>query len=429
MLRSYSDTMNPGSVRGRLTRIPPLAVDIGLAVAVAVAQTIAVSVADSAGARPTDAFAYALGLTIAALVLVRRRWPVGVLVASWAAMQLYFGLEYPDTSAGVPLAVAMYTAAAAGHLGWALAATTWYVIGGFLFGAVLDPGPLVQDINEIVRDGALLAAVLLFGDAVRTRRALMAETQERLQRAEADREREAQERKAARLIQLQLLPEELRSPPGWRVSTFYQPAQEVGGDFYDFLELPDGQVALVVGDVTDKGIPAALVMATTLSILRVDEPRALTPGGVLVRANERLCHDVPDNMFVTCLYAVLDLASGELRLANAGHNLPYVASPGGVVELRATGMPLGLMPGMEYEEMGARLAPGESMLLYSDGLTEAHNAAGEMFGFPRLQKVVANSADGSALIDECLTELRRFTGQDWEQEDDITLVALQRTGS
>lgn len=139
-----------------------------------------------------------------------------------------------------------------------------------MFGALLHPGPLAPSLNEVVRDGALLIAVLLFGDAVRNRRALVVETQERLQRIEEDREREAQELKAARLIQLQLLPEQLPSPPGWRILTLYRPARAAGGDFYDFLELPDGQLALVVGDVTDKGIPAALVMATTLSILRAD---------------------------------------------------------------------------------------------------------------------------------------------------------------
>jgi serine phosphatase RsbU (regulator of sigma subunit) len=131
-------------------------------------------------------------------------------------------------------------------------------------------------------------------------------------------------------------------------------------------------------------------------------------------------------MFVTCLYAVLDPANGRLRYANAGHNLPYVATADGVTELRATGMPLGAMPDMTYEENEAYLAPGEIILLHSDGLVEAHNRAGEMFGFPRLQKIVENSRGSEHLIDECLTELREFVGSDWEQEDDITLVTLQR---
>jgi serine phosphatase RsbU (regulator of sigma subunit) len=131
-------------------------------------------------------------------------------------------------------------------------------------------------------------------------------------------------------------------------------------------------------------------------------------------------------MFVTCLYAVLDPVSGRLRYANAGHNLPYLATADGVTELRARGMPLGAMPGMIYEENETYLAPGDRILLHSDGLVEAHNPAGEMFGFPRLQKIVENGSGGEHLLDECLTKLKEFVGERWEQEDDITLVVLQR---
>jgi serine phosphatase RsbU (regulator of sigma subunit) len=280
-----------------------------------------------------------------------------------------------------------------------------------------------------VRDGALLVAVLLFGDAVRSHRALMAESADRLRRAEEDREREARELSAARVIQQQLLPKEMPSLPGWRIAAYYRPAREVGGDFYDFLELPDGQIAIVTGDVTDKGIPAALVMATTHTILRGDAPGLLSPGEVLERANDRLYPDIPANMFVTCLYAVLNPKSGRLRYANAGHNLPYVATVDGVTELRARGMPLGAMPDMTYEENEVYLSPGDCILLHSDGLVEAHNPAGEMFGFPWLHKVVENSSGSEHLIDECLSELREFAGSDWEQEDDITLVTVKHTTS
>ena len=269
------------------------------------------------------------------------------------------------------------------------------------------------------------AAIGLWATAFVRQVAAVAETSERLRRAEKDREREAQELSAARVIQQQLLPKELPSHPGWRLASYYQPARAVGGDFYDFLELPDGQLAIVTGDVTDKGIPAALVMTTTHSIFRGDAPGLVSPGAVLEQANNRLYPDIPAHMFVTCLYAVLDLRSGHLRYANAGHNLPYVATADGVTELRARGMPLGAMPGMTYEENEAYLAPGDSILLHSDGLVEAHNPQGEMFDFPRLQEIVKSSGS-EHLIDECLTELREFVGSDWEQEDDITLVMLQR---
>jgi serine phosphatase RsbU (regulator of sigma subunit) len=270
------------------------------------------------------------------------------------------------------------------------------------------------------------AAIGLWATAFVRQVAAVAETSERLRRAEEDREREAQELSAARVIQQQLLPKELPSLPGWRLASYYQPARAVGGDFYDFLELPDGQLAIVTGDVTDKGIPAALVMTTTHSIFRGDAPGLVSPGAVLEQANNRLYPDIPAHMFVTCLYAVLDPVSGRLRYANAGHNLPYVATADGVTELRARGMPLGAMPGMTYEENEAYLAPGDSILLHSDGLVEAHNPQGEMFDFPRLQEIVKSSSGSEHLIDECLTELREFVGSDWEQEDDITLVMLQR---
>jgi serine phosphatase RsbU (regulator of sigma subunit) len=415
------------SWRERLGRVRPRAIDVGLAILVAVAVTIAISVAREPGARPPDALAYALGVSIGALVLARRRWPVGVLVASVVTLQVYYIAGYPGILPAVPLAVALYTAAAAGHLRWSLAVAACYWIVPLLFAAFGGLGPVVPALNELVRDGALLVAILLLGDAVRSHRALMAETSERLRRAEEDRQREARELSAARVIQRQLLPKELPSLSGWRVAAYYQPAREVGGDFYDFLELPDGQVALITGDVTGKGIPAALVMATTHSILHGDAPRLGSPGAMLERANDRLYPDIPAYMFVTCLYTVLDPASGKLRYANAGHNLPYVATADGVTELRATGMPLGAMPGMTYEENEAYLAPGDIILLHSDGLVEAHNPAGEMFGFPRLQKIVENSSGSEHLIDECLTELREFAGHEWKQEDDITLLTLERS--
>jgi serine phosphatase RsbU (regulator of sigma subunit)/anti-sigma regulatory factor (Ser/Thr protein kinase) len=249
------------------------------------------------------------------------------------------------------------------------------------------------------------------------------------QQAEArERERIEQELRVAQLIQQQFLPKELPHLPGWQLAAHYQPAREVGGDFYDMIELPGGQLGIVVGDVTDKGVPAALVMASTRSILRADAPRLVSPAAVLERANELLCPSIPAQMFVTCLYAVLDPASGRLRFANAGHNLPYLRTPEGVVELRATGMPLGLLPGMVYDEQETTLAPGQSMLLYSDGIVEGHDPGGEMFGFPRVAAVVAQHEDSHELIDRLLTGFGRFTGAEREQEDDITLVALRWSG-
>jgi serine phosphatase RsbU (regulator of sigma subunit) len=252
----------------------------------------------------------------------------------------------------------------------------------------------------------------------------------RQQQAEArQRERIEQELKIAQIIQQQFLPKHLPDLPSWHVAAFYRPARTVGGDFYDFIPLPDGRVMFVVGDVTDKGIPAALVMASTHALLRDAAPRLISPGQVLGHVNDMLCADIPAHMFVTCLALVLDPASGQVVFANAGHDVPYVRTREGVKELRARGMPLGLMPGMDYEEMTFQFEPGDCALLHSDGLAEAHAPDREMFGFPRVAALVGKGPSGEALIDLCLTELGSFTGPEHEQEDDITLVSLQRSPS
>ena len=281
------------------------------------------------------------------------------------------------------------------------------------FKQLILAGEVTSD-GTVQRDPALRVAQLV--------RRLVREQADELQA----RERIEQELQVAQLIQRQFLPREPPELSGWYVATYYQPAKAVGGDFYDFIELPGGLIGLVCGDVTGKGVPAALVMATTHSILRGDAPQLVSPAKVLEHANNLLLHDIPPQMFVTCLYGVLDPATGRLRYANAGHNPPYVHTGDGVVELRATGMPLGAMPDMTYEEKEATLGPGDTVLLHSDGLVEAHDPERKMFGFPRLAELVGGCAGGPELIDLLLGELDGFTGPDWEQEDDITLVALQR---
>jgi serine phosphatase RsbU (regulator of sigma subunit) len=245
-----------------------------------------------------------------------------------------------------------------------------------------------------------------------------------------ERERIEQELRVARLIQQTLLPKAVPELGGWDVADFYQPAREVGGDFYDFLEFEDGHLGIIVGDVTDKGVPAALVMATTRTMLRAAAQRLDSPGAVLRQVNDVLVPDIPPNMFVTCLYAILDPRSGTLRYANAGQDLPYQrhkGRPGETSELRATGMPLGLMPGMFYEEKETVLEAGDSILFYTDGLVEAHDPRRDMFGIPRLEGFIGAHPGGAPMIDFLLEELARFVGDSWEQEDDITLVTLQRS--
>ena len=263
----------------------------------------------------------------------------------------------------------------------------------------------------------------------------VAERTEQLKSAMAKQQEEAQQRerieqelRVARLIQHTLLPKSLPELEGHQMAVYYQPAREVGGDFYDFLRLPDGRLGLIVGDVSGKGVPAAIVMAITRTMLRAAYHLG-SPGEILKQVNDNLFPDIPPNMFVTCLAALLDSRTGRLQYANAGHDLPYVRHSAGVSELRATGMPLGLMPDMSYEEKEITLQPGESILLYSDGLVEAHSPQREMFGFPRMQRYVGTHPEGAALIDSLLAELEQFTGEEWEQEDDITLLTLQRLRS
>jgi serine phosphatase RsbU (regulator of sigma subunit) len=244
-----------------------------------------------------------------------------------------------------------------------------------------------------------------------------------------------QELRVARSIQQASLPKEVPELEGWEIAPHYQPAREVGGDFYDFFELEDGRLGVVVGDATGKGVPAALVVSATSSMLRA-VAQALgssSPGEVLAQVNETLLARIPPNMFVTCFYSILDPKSASLSYANAGHDLPYLwHGDGEAEELRARGMPLGLMSGMSYEEGEASLREEDGVLFYSDGLVEAHDPKGEMFGFPRLHALVAeHGADEEerSLGDLLLEELYSFVGEGWEQEDDITLLTLRRSAA
>jgi serine phosphatase RsbU (regulator of sigma subunit)/anti-sigma regulatory factor (Ser/Thr protein kinase) len=286
---------------------------------------------------------------------------------------------------------------------------------------MLNLGPRLSEQEYSVDDRALLGSL-----SIQAAPALRVAQLVRQQKEEARRrERLEQEMRIARLIQQTLLPRELPTLPGWHVAAYYRPAREVGGDFYDFVDLPEGKLGVIVADVTDKGVPAALVMATTRSVLRAAAERMVSPGKVLARVNDQLVPDIPDNMFVTCLYSVLDPELRTLRFANAGHGLAFRRSTDGVTELKATGMPLGLMSEMHYEENEIELAPGDTVLLQSDGLAEAHNGKSEMFGFPRVKQLMADHPGGPDLIDTLVAELERFTFDGWLHEDDVTLLAIE----
>jgi serine phosphatase RsbU (regulator of sigma subunit) len=293
---------------------------------------------------------------------------------------------------------------------------------GALLGLLLL-GPRLNGQAYVREDFALLNTLAAqFAPALRVAHVVQ-EQQEQVR----ERERIEQELRTAQAIQHAFLPKEVPELPGWQLAPYYKPAREVGGDFYDFLPFENGSLGLVIGDVTGKGVPAALVMATVHTMLRAAAQETSSPGDVLARVNDLLAAEIPQGMFVTCFYALLDPRSGHLCYANAGHEPPYRQQAGKASELLATGMPLGMLPGSRYEEQEATLAPGESLLFFSDGLVEAHNSNREMFGLPRLQSLLAAHADGSPLIDFVRDELQRFTGEDWEQEDDVTLLMVRRT--
>jgi serine phosphatase RsbU (regulator of sigma subunit)/predicted ester cyclase len=255
-------------------------------------------------------------------------------------------------------------------------------------------------------------------------------TQRRLEQEMRERERVEQEMRVARRIQQGSLPEGVPSLGGWQIDPYYQPAREVGGDFYEFYQLGDGRVGFAVGDGTGKGVPAAILMTGTSAYLGgVAAASGSSPGETLALANEALFARIPPNMFVTCFYAILDPKSASLTYANAGHDLPYLHRNGDAEELRARGMPLGIMPGMSYEEREVSLSEGNCVLFYSDGLVEAHNPKGEMFGFPRLRELVAQHGEERSLGNFLLEELYSFVGESWEQEDDITLLTLRRSAT
>jgi serine phosphatase RsbU (regulator of sigma subunit) len=265
---------------------------------------------------------------------------------------------------------------------------------------------------------------------LREKNQALARAYEDLQAAQAaliEKEKLEHELEIARGIQKSILPEEIPDIPGWLIAAHWQPARAVSGDFYDLFPYPDGRLGFLIADVSGKGVPAALVMATTCSMVRAVAGSNLSPGALLEQVNRLLCPYMPRNMFVTCLYGNLDPASGILHFANAGHNLPVKITPDGVQELRATGMPLGLLPAMTYPENEARFEPGDGLLLYTDGMIEAHNAEREMFGLERFYGHLAEIACDPKLIDYLLGRLAEFTGPDWEQEDDVTFVVINRS--
>jgi serine phosphatase RsbU (regulator of sigma subunit) len=240
-----------------------------------------------------------------------------------------------------------------------------------------------------------------------------------------------QELAVAWTIQSSFLPDHVPQVPGWQLAATLEPARQTSGDFYDFIPLPDGRLGLLVADVADKGTPAALFMALSRTLIRtyaVEHPAQ--PALALTAANRRICADTQSDLFVTVFYGVLDPANGALAYCNAGHNPPYLlrAGDGGAIEkLGNTGLVLGVLDEDLWEEATVQMAPGDLLVLYSDGIPEAQNAAEAFFREERLLRVLGRVRDRPAeqVQAAVLAEVRTFVG-DAPQFDDLTLMVLVR---
>jgi sigma-B regulation protein RsbU (phosphoserine phosphatase) len=262
-------------------------------------------------------------------------------------------------------------------------------------------------------------------------RARTRDLEEKNAQLEAAKARMESELDIARTLQATILPQRMPVHPAYSGKATMTPAQEMGGDFYDFFPLGRERLALVIADVSGKGVPAAFFMAISRTILQSNAHDIAAPGDCLARVNDALCEQNPLDLFVTVFYGVLDLRTGDLRYANGGHNPPLrLLRDGAVEELpRTGGMALGVMDGMPYTEASVTLQVDDTLFLYTDGISEAMNAAGQEFTERRLSAVLAE-AQGEAvdLVLQRVTDaVQAFVGAA-PQSDDITCLVLRYRG-
>lgn len=260
------------------------------------------------------------------------------------------------------------------------------------------------------------------------RQVSMAIQNDRLQLALLSQERLAREFQLAREIQQTFLPDELPEPEGWQVDARWRPAREVGGDFYDLFWIGNHQLAVVIADVSDKGISAALYMTLTRTILRTITQQKISPAHVLAKVNELLLRDTPHGMFITGLLGLIDQHTGKLVYANAGHNLPIIwrEHTKSLETLQKGGMPLGIIENVNFVDHEIQLDHGDTILFYTDGITDT-NSESDMFGEERLSDTIRQDATHTArslllTIDQALMD---FQGS-MQPADDVTALAIHR---
>jgi sigma-B regulation protein RsbU (phosphoserine phosphatase) len=260
---------------------------------------------------------------------------------------------------------------------------------------------------------------------------IMSERMRRLMDEEVKRQRLEEEMAIGRQIQLSLLPENTPQIPGWEFATAYQSARQVGGDLYDFIPVPDapGCLNVVIADVTDKGVAAALFMAFSRTVLRVESANGRSPAETLKHINRFILHDVRAKLFLSAFYATLNTRNGSLIYANAGHEKPLWlhASSGQIEPLPASGLLLGVFGNVTWEQCEIELAQDDCLIMYTDGITEARNSLGEMYGEERLAALATAVFPATApqLLEAITNDLKKFSGNT-SLEDDFTLVVVKR---
>ncbi len=265
-----------------------------------------------------------------------------------------------------------------------------------------------------------------------TRQAAIAIETARLHQDEVKRQRLEEELAIGRQIQLSLLPESCPIIPGWEFAAVYQAARQVGGDLYDFFissENP-GCVSMVIADVTGKGIPAALFMAFSRTIIRNESMHGRNPAAVLERANKFIIEDVRFQLFLSAFYATLDTDRGRLTFANAGHDWPLWLRAGGQIQnLSANGYLLGAFKDIKLDEREIQITPGDILVFFTDGITESRNVQGRFFGEEKLHEILKtyHGATAEQLTKKIMAEVLAFTG-DTPQSDDLTLFVVKRQG-
>ena len=248
----------------------------------------------------------------------------------------------------------------------------------------------------------------------------------KMHRSLMERQRLVKDMEFARTVQESFLPQHAPKVVNYTFSSHYTPAQEVGGDFYDFIPLDAARTGIVIGDVSGKGVPAALYMAKLGSDLRTLAFTEKNPAAAMGRLNDLLVERSRRGMFATLLYLELDSGTDRISMANAGHLPPLIRRAGGTVEkVSGTGgAPLGILKGMQFGQDKTALAPGDIVVLYTDGIVEAMNAREELYGFDRLEDVVRTGpAEPDALRAAIIAGVNRFTGLS-QQHDDMTLVCF-----